>query len=113
LLVTAVGGAIGGLAGALFAPIGGIVHPSFFGLALSLQVFIWVAVGGQGTLWGPMAAAVVIKLVEGYLSGVTTDLYLVIIAAGFVLAVLLLPGGIAGRLTRISTESAATGGGSC
>jgi branched-chain amino acid transport system permease protein len=98
LIMAMAGGAVGALAGALFAGVNGSIDPGVFGVALSVQVFIWVALGGQGTLWGPLLAAVLLTEAESYLSEVTTDLYLIIIAALFVLAVIFLPTGIAGAL---------------
>src|SRR5262249_41454342 len=52
LAVVAIGGALGTLAGALYAPLIGTAHPSMFGIAFSIQAYVWVAVGGQGTLIG-------------------------------------------------------------
>jgi branched-chain amino acid transport system permease protein len=98
LTAAAAGGALAALAGALYAAVNGTVDPGLLGVALSIQAFIWVAVGGQGTLWGPLAAAVALQLLENWLSGLTTDLYLIIIAIAFIVAVIVLPQGIAGAL---------------
>lgn len=105
LILSSFAFALAGLAGALFAAVNGSVEPSLLGVSLSLQVFIWVALGGQGTLWGPMVAAVVITLAEGYLSGVNVNLYLVILSSAFILGVLVLPGGLA-QLLRVAVSGA-------
>src|SRR3546814_9155718 len=52
--VFAIGGGIGGLAGALFANWGNFVSPGLFGLAQSATIIIWVIVGGLGSLIGPV-----------------------------------------------------------
>ncbi|MBA3450311.1 MAG: branched-chain amino acid ABC transporter permease [Chloroflexia bacterium] len=96
LIVAAIAGALGALAGALYAPLAGTAHPSLFGIAFSVQAYVWVAVGGQGTLIGPILAAIALKLLENRLRGVSADGYLMIIAAVFMLVVIFLPRGIAG-----------------
>lgn len=101
LIMAALGGAVGGLSGALYAGVNGQLDPSVFGVTLGLQVFVWVAIGGQGTLWGPLLAAVLLQLAESYFSSITTDLYLIIVAAIFVVAVIALPDGVAGGLRRL------------
>ncbi len=111
LIMAALGGAIGGLAGALYAGVNGQVDPSVFSVTLGLQAFVWVAIGGQGTLWGPLLAAVGLQLAESYFSSITTDLYLIIIAAIFVVAVIVLPDGVAGWLRRVMRRPVATHGG--
>jgi ABC-type branched-subunit amino acid transport system permease subunit len=95
-VVAAIAGALGALAGALYAPLVGTAHPSLFGIALSVQAYVWVAVGGQGTLLGPILAGIALKLLENRLRGVSADGYVMILAAVFMLVVLFLPRGIAG-----------------
>jgi len=96
LIVAAIAGALGALAGALYAPLAGTAHPSLFGIAFSVQAYVWVAVGGQGTLIGPILAAIALKLLENRLRGVSADGYLMLLAAVFMLVVIFLPKGIAG-----------------
>lgn len=98
LLVAAIAGGLGALAGALYAPLAGTAHPSLFGVALSIQAYVWVAVGGQGTLIGPLLAGIALKLLENRLRGVSADGYLMVLAAIFILVVIFLPRGIAGLL---------------
>jgi urea transport system permease protein len=98
LLVAAIAGGIGALAGALYAPLAGTAHPSLFGVALSIQAYVWVAVGGQGTLIGPLLAGIALKLLENRLRGVSADGYVMVLAAIFILVVIFLPRGIAGLL---------------
>lgn len=108
LVVAAIAGALGALAGALYAPLIGTAHPSLFGIAFSVQAFVWVAVGGQGTLIGPIFATLVLKLLENRLRGVSADGYVMILAAVFILVVIFLPKGIAGffeMATRLKPSS--------
>lgn len=96
VIITAIAAAIGGLAGALFVPISGIAYPAMFGVVLSMQGFVWVAVGGQRTLYGPFLAAVLLKLVESYLSGIFVTVYLLVLGVLFVAVVKLFPDGVGG-----------------
>jgi urea ABC transporter permease protein UrtC len=103
LTVAAIAGALGALAGALYAPLAGTAHPSLFGVALSIQAYVWVAVGGQGTLIGPILAGIALKLLENRLRGVSADGYVMVLAAIFILVVIFLPRGIAGLIDRATT----------
>jgi ABC-type branched-subunit amino acid transport system permease subunit len=61
LATFAIGGAIAGLAGCLFANWGAFVSPTIFGLAQSAQIIIWVIVGGRGTLIGPVVGSIAME----------------------------------------------------
>jgi urea transport system permease protein len=101
VMVSAVSAAIGGIGGMLYAPLTGIVDPSVFGVALSVQAFVWVAVGGQGTLVGPLIAALLISTGQQTLTGSSATAYLLGIGVAFILVVLFLPGGLASIGTRM------------
>lgn len=97
----AIGGAIAGLAGTLFASWAEIVTPDLFSLRQSAEIIIWCIVGGMGTLIGPIAGAIAIgylKFVLGQQIYVESTLVLGLI---LVLAVLLLPQGIVPALKRL------------
>jgi branched-chain amino acid transport system permease protein len=61
LATFAIGGALAGFAGCLFANWGNFVSPTIFGLAQSAQIIIWVLVGGRGTLIGPVVGCIGIQ----------------------------------------------------
>jgi branched-chain amino acid transport system permease protein len=63
----ALGGALAGLAGCLFANWGAFVSPTIFGLGQSAQIIIWVIVGGRGTLIGPVVGCIAIQWLTAYL----------------------------------------------
>ena len=102
LVVAAIAGAMGSMAGALYAALIGTAHPSLFGIAFSVQAYVWVAVGGQGTLIGPIVATLVLKLLENRLRGVSADGYVMILAAVFILVVIFLPKGFAGLFESVT-----------
>jgi branched-chain amino acid transport system permease protein len=93
--IFAVGGAMAGLAGCLFANWAEIVTPSVFSLGTTAEVLIWVIVGGLGTLIGPMIAAVVLGSLKLGLGHQTTIDNSLVLGAILILVVLLLPRGFA------------------
>ncbi len=90
--------AMAGLAGAFFAMWAEIVTPGMFALTQSAEIIIWVIVGGLGTLVGPMAGAVVLGMIKLLLGEQTVIDNSLIMGAILVLAVLLIPKGIAPQL---------------
>jgi ABC-type branched-subunit amino acid transport system permease subunit len=102
-LASAGSGALAGLAGMLYAPSTGIVDPSVFGVALSVQVLVWVAVGGAGTLLGPLLAAVVISIGQQTLTGSSATAYLLGTGIVFMAIVLFLPGGLASLAAKLQS----------
>lgn len=91
--------AIAGLAGALYAPVS-TISPSVLGMNMSIQILVWVAVGGRGSLWGPIIGALLVSTMEQLLSGVLLDFWLLIIGIFFILVVMFWPDGFAGLLKK-------------
>ncbi len=89
---------VAGIAGALYVPQVGIINPSEFAPINSIEVVIWVAVGGRGTLYGAAIGAVLVNYAKTYLTGAFPEVWLYALGALFVLVTLFLPRGIAGLL---------------
>src|SRR5205814_10033142 len=87
---------VAGIAGALYVPQIGIINPSEFAPINSIEVVIWVAVGGRGTLFGAVAGAVLVNYAKTYLTGAFPEVWLYALGALFVLVTLFLPHGIIG-----------------
>lgn len=102
--VFAIGGGIGGLAGALFANWGNFVSPGLFSLAQSATIIIWVIVGGLGTLIGPVVGAVLIQFITTLLGQQSTINNAFVLGAILVLFVLLLPKGLMPTLRHLITR---------
>lgn len=100
ILIYCTSAGIAGLSGAIFGPLKAIVYPGLFGLLLSVQVLIWVTVGGRGTLLGAFFGAVIINILEAYLSDVSIMAYLIVLGLVFILVVLFLPQGFAGLVQK-------------
>jgi urea transport system permease protein len=96
ILVYALSAALAGIAGALYVPQVGIISPSMMGILPSVEMAIWVAVGGRGTLIGGVIGALVVNFAKTYLSEAFPDIWLYFQGALFVGVVLLFPNGIVG-----------------
>lgn len=84
-----------GLAGALYVPQVGIINPSEMQPANSIEMAIWVAVGGRGTLFGAAAGAIVVNGAKSIFTGLAPELWLYVLGVTFVVIPLLLPKGFA------------------
>ena len=96
LFVWTVSAMLAGVAGALYVPQVGIINPSEFAPATSIEVVIWVAVGGRGTLAGAALGALVVNVGKTWFTGVLPEFWLFALGAMFVLVTLFLPKGILG-----------------
>lgn len=94
----ALSAAITGIAGALFVPIVGIISPSSMNLLISTEFAIWVAIGGRGTLLGPVIGALVINFAKTSFSETFPEIWWYFYGALFIVATLLFPKGITGSL---------------
>ncbi|HWU38928.1 MAG TPA: urea ABC transporter permease subunit UrtC, partial [Candidatus Acidoferrum sp.] len=108
VFVFAVSAALAGLAGLLYAPQVGIITPSQVGVLPSLEIVIWVAFGGRGTLWGALVGAIAINWLRSVLTATYPSLWPIILGALFVVVVLLLPGGCMGLLGHFRRHRAPT-----
>jgi urea transport system permease protein len=89
-----------GLAGALYVPQVGIINPGEMSPANSIEIAIWVAVGGRGTLIGPVLGAFIVNLAKTLFTSYFPDYWLFFLGALFVAVTLYLPEGVMGLATR-------------
>ena len=89
---------ISGIAGALYVPIVGIINPSEMSPANSIEVAIWTAVGGRGTLLGPVLGAFFVNGAKSFFTVTFPDYWLFFLGLLFVLVTMFLPRGIYGIL---------------
>ena len=87
---------IAGVAGALYVPQVGIINPGEFAPINSIEVVIWVAVGGRGTLYGAAAGAVLVNYAKTFFTGALPEVWLYALGGLFVLVTLFLPRGLVG-----------------
>jgi urea transport system permease protein len=96
LFVFVVSAVLAGIAGALYVPQVGIINPSEFSPANSIEIAVWVAVGGRGTLSGAALGAVLVSAAKTWLTGAAPDFWLFFLGALFILVTLLFPAGVIG-----------------
>jgi len=101
--VFTVSAVIAGVAGALYVPQVGIINPGEFSPLNSIELVIWVAIGGRGTLYGAVVGAVLVNFAKTQFTGLLPDAWLFVLGALFVLVTLFLPRGIVGLLVRERT----------
>src|SRR5262245_31519213 len=101
LFVFVVSALLAGLAGALYAPQVGIITPAKIGVLPSIEMIIWVAVGGRGTLVGPVIGAFGVNWLQSILTTSYPDLWLLVLGGLFVGVVLFFPDGIVGGVQKI------------
>jgi urea transport system permease protein len=91
--------AIAGISGGLFVPLNKFISPVYLGVAFGTQIVIWVAVGGRGTLFGPVIAAILLGQIQNSVDRVTQDWQL-IVGVILMLVVLFLPDGLMSLLPK-------------
>ena len=95
-IVFVVAGALCGVSGALYTVQSGIVSPQYMSISMSIEMVIWVAVGGRGTLVGPIIGAVVVNYLRSLVSEALPEMWLFVQGALFIFVVVLMPDGIYG-----------------
>jgi urea transport system permease protein len=88
-----------GIAGALYAPQVGIINPSELAPANSIEIAIWVAVGGRSTLVGGMVGALIVNGLKSWLTAAYPEIWLYVLGALFIAVTLFLPNGVVGLIS--------------
>ena len=96
---------LAGIAGALYVPQVGIINPGEFSPLNSIEIVIWVAVGGRATLYGAAAGALMVNYGKTYFTAALPEVWLFALGALFVLVTILLPRGVIGLLKRKGAAS--------
>ena len=96
LFAFVVSAVLAGIAGALYVPQVGIINPGEFEPGNSIEAVIWVAVGGRGTIVGPIIGAILVNAAKSFFTGALPELWLFALGALFVAVTLFLPKGIVG-----------------
>ena len=108
LFVFTLSAVIAGIAGALYVPQVGIINPGEFSPAKSIEVAIWVAVGGRGTLVGALVGAFAINGAKSWLTVAAPEVWLFFLGALFIVVTLLLPKGLVGLARQWRARKART-----
>lgn len=86
--------AVAGFAGFGYGAFSGVVAPELSGFVLGTELIIWVALGGRGTLWGPLIGTLLINVATAYLGSSMPFAWQLILGCAFVLVIVLLPRGL-------------------
>ncbi len=104
LFVFVLSAMLAGIAGALYVPQVGIINPSEFSPANSIEIVIWVAVGGRGYLHGAILGAVLVNYAKTYLTGAAPEIWLFFLGGLFIAVTVFMPRGIIGSLEQVSAR---------
>jgi urea transport system permease protein len=102
LFVFTVSAALAGVAGALYVPQVGIITPAKMGVLPSIEMVVWVAAGGRGTLAGAVVGAVGVNWLQSVLTTSYPDLWLLVLGGLFIGVVLFFPDGVLGGAARVA-----------
>lgn len=101
LFIFVVSAMLAGVAGALYVPQVGIINPGVFSPLFSIELVIWVAIGGRGTLYGAIIGAFIVNYASTYFTSALPEVWLYALGGLFVFSTLFLPKGIVGLFSKI------------
>ena len=104
LFVFVVSAVLAGVAGALYVPQVGIINPSEFSPANSIEIVIWVAVGGRGSLHGAILGAILVNYAKTYFTGTLPEAWLYVLGGLFIVVTLFLPKGLIGSIPAFAAK---------
>jgi urea transport system permease protein len=105
LFIFVVSALLAGVAGALYVPQVGIINPSEFAPLRSIELVIWVAIGGRGTLYGAVLGAFVVNYAKTFFTAWAPEAWLFILGSMFVFVTVFMPKGLVGIYNQISTRN--------
>jgi urea transport system permease protein len=91
---------LAGIAGALYVPQVAIINPGEFSPLFSIEIIVWVAIGGRSTLYGAVIGAVLVNLSKTYFTAAMPEVWLYALGGLFVFSTMYLPRGVAGLFNR-------------
>ena len=89
-----------GIAGALYVPQVGIINPGEFSPINSIEMVIWVAIGGRYTLYGGVIGALIVNYSKTFLTSAVPEIWLFVLGGMFILVTIFLPKGIVGLVKK-------------
>jgi urea ABC transporter, permease protein UrtC len=104
VFVYCVSAALAGLAGAIYVPQVGIISPAEMGIVPSIEMVIWVAIGGRGSLSGAIIGAILVNLLKSGVSEQFPAVWSYFIGIAFVVVVIFMPSGLVGAFNKIKSS---------
>src|SRR3990167_5299429 len=106
LFVFVLSAMLAGIAGALYVPQVGIINPGEFSPINSIEIIIWVAVGGRGFLYGAVIGAILVNYGKTFFTGAFPEVWLFMLGALFVVSTLFFPQGVVGIVQQLKQKRA-------
>ncbi len=106
LFVFVLSAMLAGVAGALYVPQVGIINPGEFSPINSIEIIIWVAVGGRGFLYGAIIGAILVNYGKTFFTGAFPEVWLFMLGALFVVSTLFFPQGVVGIVQQLKQKRA-------
>lgn len=106
LFVFVLSAMLAGIAGALYVPQVGIINPGEFSPINSIEIIIWVAVGGRGFLYGAVIGAILVNYGKTFFTGAFPEIWLFMLGALFVVSTLFFPQGVVGIVQQLKQKRA-------
>jgi urea transport system permease protein len=100
LFIFTISAVLAGIAGALYVPQIGIINPGEFSPVNSIEIVIWVAIGGRYTLYGGVIGALLVNYSKTFLTSAMPEIWLFALGGLFIVVTIFLPKGIAGLLSK-------------
>ena len=104
LFIFTISAVLAGIAGALYVPQIGIINPGEFSPINSIEIVIWVAIGGRYTLYGGVIGALLVNYSKTVLTSAIPEIWLFVLGGLFIAVTMFLPKGIAGLLSKRGTK---------
>ncbi|HFU77279.1 MAG TPA: urea ABC transporter permease subunit UrtC [Epsilonproteobacteria bacterium] len=104
LFIFVVSAVMAGIAGALYVPQVGIINPGVFSPLFSIELVIWVAIGGRGSLYGAIIGAFVVNFASTYFTSAFPEIWLYFLGGLFVVVTIFLPKGIVGLFKKLKMK---------
>ncbi|MEC2274843.1 urea ABC transporter permease subunit UrtC [Bacillus subtilis] len=104
VFIYCVSAAMAGIAGMLFVLQDGMISPEMMGIIPSVEMVLWVAIGGRHSIFGVVLGALLTNCMKSYLSEYYPDIWLYFLGALFIIVVLYMPKGIVGLFEKIRTQ---------
>ena len=96
IIIFTISAILAGIAGALYVPQVGIINPGEFSPIKSIEIVVWVALGGRGFLYGAVLGAIVVNILKSFFTIISPEIWLFFLGLIFILVTIYLPNGLIG-----------------
>ena len=94
IIIFTISAVLAGIAGALYVPQVGIINPGEFSPIKSIEIVVWVALGGRGFLYGAVLGAIVVNVLKSFLTIISPEIWIFFLGLIFILITIYLPNGL-------------------